>query len=91
MAVNVYNLAPGKGVIIGDSVAIVEPKFSKIQVKHKEQVFFFSKVCQRREVQGKFTRCDCSMAQRSVLNPEFLAVLVLREPPRTVSELIKHM
>jgi hypothetical protein len=38
LAVNLYNLAPGKGVIIGDSVAIVEPKFSKIEVRHKEQV-----------------------------------------------------
>ena len=38
VAVNLYNLAPGKGVIIGDSVAIAEPSFRKIDIKHKSQV-----------------------------------------------------
>ena len=38
VAVNLYNLAPGKGVIIGDSVAIAEPNFRRIDIKHKGQV-----------------------------------------------------
>ena len=38
VAVNLYNLAPGKGVIIGDSVAIAEPNFRRIDIKHKDQV-----------------------------------------------------
>ena len=38
VAVNLYNLAPGKGVIIGDSVAIAEPSFRKINILHKTQV-----------------------------------------------------
>jgi hypothetical protein len=38
LAVNLYNLAPGKGVIIGDTVAIAEPKFSHVKVEHKGQV-----------------------------------------------------
>ena len=32
VAVNLYNLAPGKGVIIGDSVAIAEPYFTRVSV-----------------------------------------------------------
>ena len=42
VAVNLYNLAPGKGVIIGDSVAISEPNFSKIEVQVKDEVSFFA-------------------------------------------------
>ena len=38
MAVNLYNLAPGKGVIIGDSVAIAEPNFKRVDLNHKGQV-----------------------------------------------------
>ena len=38
IAVNLYNLAPGKGVIIGDSVAIAEPFFSTINLDIKDQV-----------------------------------------------------
>ena len=38
VAVNLYNLAPGKGVIIGDSVAIAEPNYRKINIVHKAQV-----------------------------------------------------
>jgi tetratricopeptide (TPR) repeat protein len=38
VAVNLYNLAPGKGVIIGDSVAIAEPNFRKINIAHIKQV-----------------------------------------------------
>ncbi len=34
VAVNLYNLAPGKGVIIGDSVAIPEPYFTKIKLEN---------------------------------------------------------
>ena len=33
VAVNLYNLAPGKGVIIGDSVAIAEPYFTRVCVR----------------------------------------------------------
>ena len=38
LAVNLYNLAPGKGVIIGDTVAIAEPNFSHVSLQIKEQV-----------------------------------------------------
>jgi hypothetical protein len=33
VSVNLYNLAPGKGVIIGDSVAIAEPYFTHVRVE----------------------------------------------------------
>ena len=38
LAVNLYNLAPGKGVIIGDSVEISEPHFTHVKISHKGQV-----------------------------------------------------
>ena len=38
LAVNLYNVAPGKGVIIGDSVAIAEPTFKRVQLEHNGQV-----------------------------------------------------
>lgn len=38
VAVTVYNLVEGKGVIIGDAVAIPEPFFSQVHVSHKEKV-----------------------------------------------------
>ena len=38
LAVNLYNVAPGKGVIIGDSVAIAEPIFKRVHVTHNGQV-----------------------------------------------------
>merc|ERR1711936_121836 len=38
VAVNLYNLAPGKGVIIGDSVAISEPNFSRVDVQVKDEM-----------------------------------------------------
>jgi len=41
VAVNLYNLAPGKGVIIGDSVAISEPNFSKIEVQVRDEEIAF--------------------------------------------------
>jgi tetratricopeptide (TPR) repeat protein len=44
VAVNLYNLAPGKGVIIGDSVAIAEPNFSHLNVKLKGQEIEFDLV-----------------------------------------------
>ena len=44
LAVNLYNLAPGKGVIIGDTVAIAEPNFSHVSLHIKEQVTFPSAV-----------------------------------------------
>lgn len=37
-AVTVYNLAMGKGVIIGDSVAIPEPYVTTIDFKHSNTV-----------------------------------------------------
>lgn len=42
MVVSVYNLAQGKGPIIGDSVAIPEPYMSYTDVTYKNQVCFFS-------------------------------------------------
>jgi len=38
MAVTVYNLAQGKGVIIGDTVAIPEPYLSSVHFKFKQKV-----------------------------------------------------
>ena len=38
VAVNLYNLAPGKGVIIGDSVAISDPELKRIDVQVKDEV-----------------------------------------------------
>ena len=35
---NLYNLAPGKGVIIGDSVAIAEPFYSRVEVTRDGKV-----------------------------------------------------
>lgn len=44
LAVTLYNLSPGKGVIIGDSVAIAEPFFTKINLNHKNQAYSFQLV-----------------------------------------------
>jgi len=41
LAVTVYNLSPGKGVIIGDSVAISEPYFSQVDLVYKDHEFKF--------------------------------------------------
>ena len=41
IAVNLYNLAPGKGVIIGDIVAIPEPHFSKVSLEIKDHQVSF--------------------------------------------------
>lgn len=38
VAVTVYNMADGKGVIIGDSVAIPEPYVTDIDFKYEENV-----------------------------------------------------
>lgn len=40
IVVSVYNLAQGKGPIIGDSVAIPEPFMCQIEASFKGQVFF---------------------------------------------------
>lgn len=40
IAVTLYNLAKGKGVIIGDSVAIPEPYLTHVHVKSEESVSF---------------------------------------------------
>lgn len=44
MAVSVYNLAQGKGVIIGDSVAIAGPSVQHVDVHFKEKVIAFSSI-----------------------------------------------
>lgn len=44
IAVNLYNVSPGKGVIIGDSVAIAEPYFSKISVIRDDKTIYFDLV-----------------------------------------------
>jgi hypothetical protein len=36
--VTVYNLAAGKGVIIGDSVAIPEPYLTQVRFNYKDKV-----------------------------------------------------
>ncbi|XP_045192909.1 tetratricopeptide repeat protein 5-like isoform X3 [Mercenaria mercenaria] len=41
MPVNVYNLAQGSGVKIGDSVAIPEPYIQIVSVKHKDKEFYY--------------------------------------------------
>ena len=38
LSVNVYNIAKGSGVKIGDSVAIPEPYIQPVKVKHKGKV-----------------------------------------------------
>ncbi|XP_046381008.2 tetratricopeptide repeat protein 5-like [Haliotis rufescens] len=42
--VNVYNIAKGSGVKIGDSVAIPDPYVQLVKVNHKEKVFEFSSI-----------------------------------------------
>lgn len=44
IVVSVYNLAQGKGPIIGDSVAIPEPVMSYIDAKYNDQVIFLLKL-----------------------------------------------
>ncbi|XP_026273485.1 tetratricopeptide repeat protein 5 [Frankliniella occidentalis] len=44
VAVSVYNLAEGKGVIIGDAVAIPEPYFFQKHVSHKDKEYSFGSV-----------------------------------------------
>nr|CAB3267345.1 tetratricopeptide repeat protein 5-like [Phallusia mammillata] len=43
-AVTIYNLAEGKGMIIGDSVAIPEPVFSNVNVSYDDQPFSFKSI-----------------------------------------------
>ncbi|XP_049765526.1 tetratricopeptide repeat protein 5-like [Schistocerca cancellata] len=44
IAVTVYNFAKGKGVIIGDSVAIPEPYLTKVSVETKDAKYFYNSV-----------------------------------------------
>eukprot|EP00095_Tigriopus_kingsejongensis_P002947 maker-scaffold2090_size21136-snap-gene-0.3 protein:Tk02947 transcript:maker-scaffold2090_size21136-snap-gene-0.3-mRNA-1 annotation:"tetratricopeptide repeat protein 5-like" len=44
IVVNLYNLSPGKGVIIGDSVAIAEPFFSQISLNRDGKEIAFDLV-----------------------------------------------
>lgn len=39
IVVSVYNLAQGRGPIIGDSIAIPEPHMSYIDATYKDQVY----------------------------------------------------
>jgi len=41
LAVTLYNLSPGKGVIIGDSVAISEPYFSRTDMSYQGRQYIF--------------------------------------------------
>lgn len=40
VAVSVFNLAIGKGVIVGDSVALPEPYLEEVNLQLDEQVLF---------------------------------------------------
>ena len=42
--VTLYNLSPGKGVIIGDTVAIPEPFFTQIDISWENTEYKFSLV-----------------------------------------------
>jgi len=44
IVVTTYNLSPGKGVIIGDTVAIAEPYYTPIDLKYKGTEYKFSMV-----------------------------------------------
>lgn len=44
IVVTTYNLSPGKGVIIGDTVAIAEPYFTPIDILHQGSPYKFSMV-----------------------------------------------
>ena len=44
LVVTLYNLSPGKGVIIGDSVAIAEPYLTNINFKYKDKQYQFGLV-----------------------------------------------
>ncbi|XP_068083092.1 tetratricopeptide repeat protein 5 [Anabrus simplex] len=44
VAVTVYNLAQGKGVIIGDAVAIPEPYFTQVRIKYKSKDYCFDSI-----------------------------------------------
>ncbi|XP_050441436.1 tetratricopeptide repeat protein 5-like [Adelges cooleyi] len=44
IVVSVYNLAQGKGPIIGDSVAIPEPYMSKIEATYKDQKYAYPSI-----------------------------------------------
>lgn len=41
LAVTLYNLSPGKGVIIGDSVAISEPYFTRVDMSYNDRQYNF--------------------------------------------------
>ena len=57
VAVNLYNLAPGKGVIIGDSVAIAEPNYRKINIVHKAQVIIALNVYNKKLYHRDVLKC----------------------------------
>jgi len=44
LVVTLYNLSPGRGVIIGDSVAIAEPYLTEIDFTHQDQEYKFGVV-----------------------------------------------
>lgn len=43
-AVTIYNLAEGRGVIIGDTVAIPEPNLKMVELKYKEKEFCYKSI-----------------------------------------------
>ena len=45
LVVTLYNLSPGKGVIIGDTVAIPEPHFTHINLTWEEVAKMSSRPC----------------------------------------------
>ena len=44
IVITTYNLSPGKGVIIGDTVAIAEPYFTPVDISYKDKVYRFDMV-----------------------------------------------
>jgi len=44
IVVTTYNLSPGKGVIIGDTVAIAEPYYTPIDIEYQKEQYRFSMV-----------------------------------------------
>ena len=53
IVVTTYNLSPGKGVIIGDTVAIAEPYFTPIDIEPQSSQYKFSMV----RVRAECVRC----------------------------------
>ena len=63
-----YNLAPGKGVIIGDSVAIAEPFYSNVNLDIKDQVSNIKNLSglEIKEIPQGFYLKDCYTKKKSM-------------------------